>query len=287
MVSKKVVAAAAIATVGVSAQVDAIIKSVAAQISNGLVAGRKSGVPESKAASEVGEIMSALNKNSDIQNLLTTVANCVLDGINSQGVVSIGSVAQASLAGFEGSQDYQTVSSLIAAHVTDLDPAAGFKSVSQNLAPVLNLVLPPISSLSAGDQNVASAVNNVKSMAVSVFAKFGLLGEVTTTSSKPASSTAGTSSASATASASKSGSTSPSPSGSSSRSGSSRGTATASIITKGVSTSGKSASTNAPKTSSVLPTVAPTTSVPQVNAQIALQGGAFVAGVVAAGALLL
>lgn len=281
MVSKKVVAAAAIATVGASAQVDAIIKSVAAQISNGLVAGRKSGVPESKAASEVGDIMSALEKNSDIQNLLTSVANCVLDGINSQGVVSIASVAQASLAGFEGSQDYQTVSSLIAAHVTDLDPAAGFASVSHNLAPILGLVLPPISSLSAGDQNVASAVNNVKNMAVSVFAKFGLLGEVATTSNMPASSTLSSASASASGSAS----------GSSSALGPNRGTSaptTASIITKVVSSSsGKSASTNAPKASTVLPTVAPTTSVPQVNGQIALQGGAFVVGVVAAGALLL
>lgn len=271
MVSKKIVTAAAVATVGVNAQVDGIIKSIVTQISNGLVAGRKSGVEEAQASSEVAEIIAALNKNSDVQNLLTSAANVVLDGINSDGVINLVSGAKASLSAFEGSGDYQTVSSLIAAHITDLDASAGLASVSKNLAPVLNLVIPPISSLSAGDKNVASAIDMALTDAYALLGKFGLgpdAGAAAPTSA------AGSASASATEASSSAQATAE---------------GTASIITKAVSSS-HAAGEAATHTGSAAATgvAAPSnTDVAQVNGQTALKGGVVAAGLVAAGALLI
>ncbi|VVT54605.1 uncharacterized protein SAPINGB_P004159 [Magnusiomyces paraingens] len=176
MVSKTLFTAAVVAAVGANAQLDGIISSIAAQISNGLVSGRKDGVPESQAASEVGEILSVINRNSDVQNLFSEAGGLVLGGINSNGVISFASAAQASLAALQGSEDGKTLEALISSHGSDLDGPKAYTIITNNLSPVLNLVIPQISSLSAGDQNVASAVNQLTDAAKGVVAKYGLDG---------------------------------------------------------------------------------------------------------------
>lgn len=299
MVSKKIVAATAVATVGVSAQVDGIISSILTQISNGIVAGRSSGVDSASASSEVAEIISVLNQNSDITNLLTAAASGVLGGISSDGVISLVNGAKSSIAAFEGSEDYVTLESLVSAHSSDFDPASALASVSANLSPVLGLVLPPIYSLSSTDSNVASAVNEASTLISGIFSALGLATDraaATTSASAEASSTAeatstaAATSASETASASESAAESTSEaasaSASASASESAAGTAgttkasesTASIVTKSVSSS---------KTGVASATGASSTTLSQVNGQSTLKGGIIAAGVVAAGALLL
>lgn len=306
MVSAKIVTASAIAAVGVSAQVDGVISSIVTQISNGLVAGRKSGVPESQASSEIAEIVAALKKNSDVENLLTSAANLVLGGLQSDGIVKLAAGAKASLAAFEGSGDYQTVVSLISAHVSDLDTKAGFASVTMNLAPILNLVIPPISSLSVGDQNVASAVNEIEGLALGLLGKVGLIGGVDTpaatasatasATTTPADTAAGTStesatSATATASiitdAISSSVAETTDTAAGSAAGSAAGT-TASVVASSVATSGSSVETTlSSAVESSSSTSTETSSISQVNGQTTLKGSVFAVAIVAAGALLI
>lgn len=312
MVSKKVLATTAIATAGVSAQVDGIVKSIAAQISSGMVAARKSGVDEAQAGSEVNDILTAINKNSDIQGLFTTAANIVLGGLNSDAIVTLLSAAKASLSGFDGSPDFSTVASLVSADVSDFDPSAGFENVSKNLGPVLGLVIPPISSLSATDSGVASQVNGLIGDATGLLGKLGLVGgsaSASTTAESSSDSASSTTESSATdSSATETSATETSATETSATDSSATETSTvessatatseavetssdsaagvtsegtASIITKAVSSSHTD---SAVATESTEPT---SSLVSQVNGQAALKGGVLAAGVVAAGALLL
>jgi hypothetical protein len=277
MVSKTVIATAVIATVGVTAQVDGIINSIVTQISNGIVAGRQSNVPQAQAGSEVAQIITAINGNSDIQNLFTKAANVVLGGINSDGVLQLVDTARSSLAAFEGSDDFKSVDSLIGKYITDLNPPAAIASVQANLSPILGLVLPPIQSLSKAHQNVAASVEEVKTVGVSLLNRVGLLGtraaasEAASTSAVETSSVAASSAAPSSAPAS-----SAAPTSSAAASSSKAPESSTTPATK-------------PATSSAHSTIAAATSssITQVNGGIAVQGGILAAGFVAAGALLL
>lgn len=298
MVSKSVIATAVVASVGVSAQVDGIISSIVAQISNGIVAGRKSDVPEEQAASEVAQIITAINANADIQDLFTKAAGVVLGGINSDGVIQLVDTARSSLAAFEGSDDFKSADSLIGKYITDLDPSAAIASVQANLSPVLGLVLPPIQSLSSAHEDVAASVEEVKTVGVSLLSKVGLLGtrpaetsEAASTSavetSEAASSAAASSAAPSSAAAS---SASPSSAAPSSAAASSAAPSSAAPSSHAVSSKAPESTTHVtkPATSSVATvSAAPSSSIEQVNGGVAIQGGILAAGFVAAGALLL
>lgn len=293
MVSKSVIATAVVASVGVSAQVDGIISSIVAQISNGIVAGRKSDVPEEQAASEVAQIITAINANADIQDLFTKAAGVVLGGINSDGVIQLVDTARSSLAAFEGSDDFKSADSLIGKYITDLDPSAAIASVQANLSPVLGLVLPPIQSLSSAHEDVAASVEEVKTVGVSLLSKVGLLGtrpaetsEAASTSavetSEAASSAAASSAAPSSAAASSAAPSSAAPS--------SAAASSAAPSSHAVSSKAPESTTHVtkPATSSVATvSAAPSSSIEQVNGGVAIQGGILAAGFVAAGALLL
>lgn len=303
MVSKSVIATAVVASVGVSAQVDGIISSIVAQISNGIVAGRKSDVPEEQAASEVAQIITAINANADIQDLFTKAAGAVLGGINSDGVIQLVDTARSSLAAFEGSDDFKSADSLIGKYITDLDPSAAIASVQANLSPILGLVLPPIQSLSSAHEDVAASVEEVKTVGVSLLSKVGLLGtraaetsEAASTSaaetSEAASSAAASSAApsSAAASSAAPSSAAPSSAAASSAAPSSAAASSAAPSSHAVSSKAPESTTHVtkPATSSVATvSAAPSSSIEQVNGGVAVQGGILAAGFVAAGALLL
>ncbi|KAF5092554.1 hypothetical protein D0Z03_002809 [Geotrichum reessii] len=282
MVSKSAIAFSALTIICVSAQVDGIISSIVTEISNGIVAGRKTNVPEAQAGSEVGQIITALNANTDIQDILTKAANVVLDGINSDGVIGFVNAARSSLAAFEASPDFKSVDSLIGKYVTDLDPPAAISSVNANLAPILGLVLPPIQSLSSAHKDVGASVEEVKTVGISLLNRVGLLGtqaaasEPTVTSAAEISSTAAFPSVSMTSAAHAS-------SGASVSSAAAASTTTSFAVASSETTSHV---TKTATTSSSLAT-AVSSSVTQVNGGTFVQGGILAAGFVAAGALLL
>lgn len=286
MVSKKIVAAAAVASVGANAQASAVVTSILGQISNGIVAARKSGVNSEQAGSEVAEIMTALNANTDISNLVNSAANMVLGGISSDGVIKLIDGAKTSLAAWKESDDYNTVYSLFGKYASDLNTDVVVASVSSNLSPVLALVIPPISSLSASDQTVASSVN----MAVTdVSALYSTLINASASGSASASASASaTASATATATGSESASASGSASESASKSSSESASKSASESSSASASSTASKSSSAQASSNVTASSTPaTTSSTQNNGQSKLQAGAIVVGIAAAGALLL
>lgn len=265
MVSKRIIAATAVATVGANAQVGGIVTSIVGQISAGLVAGRASGADSAQVASEVGQIISALNANTDVDNLFTEAAQFVLGGIDSAGVISIIGAASASLAAFEGSPDFSSVLSLVGAHISDLNPDAAIASVSANLSPVLGLVLPPISSLSAGDATIAAAVNGAVATVEGLYST--LLAAGGSKSSSAAASSVASSSAAASFVASSA--------------------AASSTVKSSAAASSAKATAAATSVAHVSSTNSTSTSLAQVNGVAPLKTGAVVAGVFAAGALLL
>lgn len=283
MVSKTAITLSALSVVCVSAQVDGIISSIVAEISNGIVAGRKTNVPEAQAGSEVGQIITALNANTDVQNILTQAANVVLDGINSDGVIGFVNAARSSLAAFEGSPDFKSVDSLIGKYVTDLNPPAAISAVNANLAPILGLVLPPIQSLSSAHKDVGASVEEVKTIGVSLLNRVGLLGtqpaasEPTVTSAAEIRSTAASPSVSMTSAAHAS-------SGASVSSAAVASPTTSFVVASSETTNHV---TKPATSSSSSPVTVVSSSVTQVNGGTFVQGGILAAGFVAAGALLL
>lgn len=260
----KYVLAIFLAVAGVNAQFDEIISSIAGQISAGLVSGRRDSVAESQAKSEVDQIMNIVTNNSDMKNLFSEGAGLVLGGINSKAVVSFASAAQASLTALEGSNDGKSLDGLISSHGSDLDVTKAFTIIESNLSPVLGLIVPQISSLSGGDQTVASAVNGLTSAAISLVGKFGLLDNAAATS---AASSAASSVSSAVASATSS-------------------AASATSAASSVASSAASSASSAVKSSSAAPTdtASGTTSstITQINGQNKNSIGLVVAGAAAA-----
>lgn len=280
MVSKTVLAATVVAAAGANAQLDGIISSIAGQISAGLVAGRRDGVPESQAASEVAQILTVLNGNSDVKNLLSQAGGLVLGGINSSGVVSFASAAQASIAALIGSPDGTTLDALISSHGSDLNGPKAFSIISGNLSPVLNLVVPQISSLSAGDANVASAVNGLLGSASSLVGKYGLLDSAAASSAAPSSSAAASSAApssSAAASSAAPSSAAPSSAAPSSAASSSHASSAAPSTSAAPTSARPSTTSAAPSSSSSVPQV---NGQGQITVQLAAVGGAAAAAAV-------
>lgn len=276
MVSKNIVAATVVAAAGANAQmVDGIISSLAAQISNGLVAGRKSDVPESQVASEVGEIMAIVHTNSELQNVFTEAAGMVLGGINSDGVISFISLAEASIAAFQQGEDGKSFDSLVSKHITDLDAPKALDNVQNNLAPVLNLVVPQVSSLSAGDENVASAVNGFLSTGAAIIKKYTDVTAGPASTDSPASSDASSLASDASSLASEA--------SSAASAASSAATSAASSDDAAVSTTITKVSSSATVTATATSTAAQVTGAANQNKVQA----AMVAGVAAAGLLFL
>lgn len=280
MVSKNIVAATVVAAAGANAQmVDGIISSLAAQISNGLVAGRKSDVPESQVASEVGEIMAIVHTNSELQNVFTEAAGMVLGGINSDGVISFISLAEASIAAFQQGEDGKSFDSLVSKHITDLDAPKALDNVQNNLAPVLNLVVPQVSSLSAGDENVASAVNGFLSTGAAIIKKYTDVTAGPASTDSPASSDASSLASDASSLASEASSAA----SAASSAATSAATSAASSDDAAVSTTVTRVSSSATVTATATSTAAQVTGAADQNKVQA----AMVAGVAAAGLLFL
>lgn len=297
MYSKSIILATLLVASGVQAQ-NPIIQSIIGEISAGLVSGRASGVPESQAASEVNEILAVLNTDSNVQNLLSQGANLVIGGINSSNLISFASAAQASLAALQGSPDGTSVAELISSHGTDLDATSAFSIITSTLSPILQLILPSIQSLSSGDANVAAAVNDLTSAALSLVNSFGLLNPHTAAPSTTEASAASTTEATSTteaATTTEAASTTEAPTSTEAPTTSAAPTETSKSAPATTEASSESAAATTEHTSTAAPTTVATkttgtapgsTTAAQVNGVSQNSVGIVVAGAAAAAGLL-
>ncbi|RDW52420.1 hypothetical protein B0I75DRAFT_128870, partial [Yarrowia lipolytica] len=177
---------AAVASAAIS-QHNFIVDDIAKKISTAIVENRKSGYPESDAASEVSVLVSALMSNQGLYNVFVSAVNIVaIEGVNTKNFPPFANVVTNAMISYMSEPDFSVASSIVLAKGTNYNIMPAWTKALQLNSDYVAMLTSPLFQIS-DVSTVSQAIFTLRSIATSLLVELHLLSAPTTEVTIPSS----------------------------------------------------------------------------------------------------